>query len=322
MPWMSLDGGPDGPDALAFSDSGRLLFIGVHDDTVALDGGPSDGILRYDTQTGDLTLFARLEIFGSGTTWPHNALAYYKGVLYAGVQGSVQAFRATMNDRTGTLLFSSAAPAGAMVHGLAVDRANGLLYATWNAGGSDQIYRSPITGFSLSFTLVGGGLQNLRAVAYSDSLWQGGDARALCAGIDDFAGVRAGLVYQPEHGAGAAVVQPDGVPRSLRQRSGTTCARTADGKLLAGADEDAVLAISDGMTRTRGFHLTRGSRMRIYFALEWWRLGAGLIARPDPGELSGMVIDADTVQGTARFHPATPDGACWTVLLLLMNAAK
>src|ERR1044071_6062307 len=53
LPWMSLDGGPDGPDALAFSDSGRLLFIGVHDDSVPGDGLGSDGVLRYDTQTGD-----------------------------------------------------------------------------------------------------------------------------------------------------------------------------------------------------------------------------------------------------------------------------
>jgi len=81
FPWMSLDGGPDGPDALAFSDSGRLLFIGVHDDTLAGDGGASDGILRYDTQTGDLALFARLEIFEQGSVWPHNALGHYKGLL-------------------------------------------------------------------------------------------------------------------------------------------------------------------------------------------------------------------------------------------------
>src|SRR5262245_6703700 len=71
LPWMSLDGGPDGPGALAFSDSGRLLFIGVHDDTTAPDGGASDGILRYDTQTGDLALFARLEISSQGSVWPH-----------------------------------------------------------------------------------------------------------------------------------------------------------------------------------------------------------------------------------------------------------
>ncbi len=165
LPWMSLDGGPDGPDALAFSDSGRLLFIGVHDDTTAPDGGASDGILRYDTQTGDLTLFARLEIANQGTTWPHNALAFYKGVLYAGVDGGIKAYCANKNDLTGTLLFSSSAPAGFMVHGLTVDRGNVLLYATWN----DQIYRSPVTGTSLNFTLVGGGFTNLRALAYSDN---------------------------------------------------------------------------------------------------------------------------------------------------------
>src|SRR6185295_17363596 len=146
FPWMNLDGGPDGPGALAFSDSGRLLFIGVHDDTTAPDGGASDGILRYDTQTGDLALFARLEIFDQGSLWPHNALAHYKGLLYAGVQGAVRVYRAGMNDRAGVLLSTNLSPAGAMVHGLAVDRGVSFLYATWN----DQVFRAPIAGSTLN----------------------------------------------------------------------------------------------------------------------------------------------------------------------------
>jgi hypothetical protein len=307
LPWMSLDGGPDGPDALAFSDSGRLLFIGVHDDTIPPDGLPSDGILRYDTQTDDLTLFARLEISSSGAAWPHNALAHYKGLLYAGVQGAVQVYRASMNDRTGPLLFTSSAPAGAMVHGLAVDRGNNLLYASWN----DQIYRSPISGSSVSFTLVGGGLSNLRALAYSDSY--GGPANSGLYVLEAttspaFARVwyinpsmaRGLLTYSPS----AYLVQPSTEWHDL-------CA-TADGKLLAGADEDAVL-ISD----TADTRMSYDSWKSDEFA-QVVRYARGLIA-PDAGELSGLVIDADTVQGTARFHPATPDAACWTILLLMMN---
>ena len=42
----------------------------------------------------------------------------------------------------------------------------------------------------------------------------------------------------------------------------------------------------------------------------------GLIS-PD-GEPAGWVIDADVQQGWTRFHPATPDGANWAVLALLM----
>jgi hypothetical protein len=308
LPWMSLDGGPDGPDALAFSDSGRLLFIGVHDDTTAPDGGASDGILRYDTQTGDLALFARLEISASGAAWPHNALAHYKGLLYAGVQGAVQVYRAGMNDRTGPLLSTSNAPAGAMVHGLAVDRGNNLLYATWN----DQIYRAPISGSSLNFTLVGGGLSNLRALAYSDSY--GGAANPGLYVLEATTSPAFSRVWylSPSMARGLLGYSPTAYLVQPATEWHDLCA-TADGKMLAGADEDAAL-ISDTADTRFSFEAWK----RDEFA-QVVRYGRGLIA-PDPGELSGLVIDADTVQGTSRFHPATPDAACWTILLLLMSA--
>ena len=54
VPWMTLDGSTDGVGALAFSDSGRLLSIAVHDALPANDGQPSDAVLRYDTGTGAL----------------------------------------------------------------------------------------------------------------------------------------------------------------------------------------------------------------------------------------------------------------------------
>jgi hypothetical protein len=307
LPWMNLDGGPDGPDALAFSDSGRLLFIGVHDDTTAPDGGPSDGILRYDTQTGDLTLFARLEIFNQGSTWPHNAMAHYKGLLYAGVSGAIQVYRASTNDQTGPLLSTYATPGGAMVHGLAVDRGGNFLYASWN----DQIYRAPISGSSLNFTLVGSGISNIRAIAYSDHY--GGAANPGLYVLEATTSPAFSRVWyiNPSMARGLLTYSPATYLVQPATEWHDLCA-TADGKLLAGADEDAVL-ISDTSDTRLSFDAWKADEFAQTVAF-----GRGLIA-PDAGELSGMVIDADTQQGLARFHPATPDGACWTILLLLMN---
>src|SRR5262249_41994246 len=49
LPWMSLGTlADDGPVALAFSDSGRLLFMAVRDDNAAPDGLPGDAVLRLD----------------------------------------------------------------------------------------------------------------------------------------------------------------------------------------------------------------------------------------------------------------------------------
>jgi hypothetical protein len=307
LPWMSLDGGPDGPDSLAFSDSGRLLFIGVHDDTTAPDGGPSDGILRYDTQTGDLALFARLEIFNQGGVWPHNALTFYKGLLYAGVQGSVQVYRANANDRTGVLMSTNLSPGTAMVHGLAVDRAGNYLYASWN----DQIFRAAISGSTLTFQLVGSGISNIRALAYSDHY--GGAANGGLYVLEATTSPAFARVWYiaPNMARGQQTYSPSTYLIQPATEWHDLCA-TPDGKLLAGASEDAVL-ISD----TSDTRLSFAGWQTDEFA-QVVAFGRGLIA-PDSGELSGMVIDGDTVQGTARFHPATPDGACWTILLLLMN---
>src|SRR4030095_3197242 len=122
---------PDGPSALAWSDSGRLLFILVHDAAVPGDGQPSDGILRYDTGTDTLSLFSRVELFDRDDTWPHLAAAHFKGRLYVGTDGlgsagSVKVYQAGANTASGVLLGSYALPGGSAVHGLAVDRASGL----------------------------------------------------------------------------------------------------------------------------------------------------------------------------------------------------
>ena len=47
------------------------------------------------------------------------------------------------------------------------------------------------------------------------------------------------------------------------------------------------------------------------------KFGKGLVS-PD-GEPKGWVIDGDVQLGWTRFHPATPDAACWTMLLAMMN---
>src|SRR5204862_6224283 len=132
--WTGLGGGPDGPSGLAWSDSGRLLFILVHDANLASDGQPSDAYLRYDTGTDSLSVFARLELFDRDDQWPHLSAVHFKGRLYVGAFGFrgpavVRVFQATANAASGVLLGSASLPSGTFVHGLAVDRGNGFLYA-------------------------------------------------------------------------------------------------------------------------------------------------------------------------------------------------
>jgi len=309
LPWMGLDGGPDGPSGLAWSDSGRLLFILVHDANLPGDGLPSDAVLRYDLGTGSLSVFTRLELFDRDDLWPHLAAVHFKGRLYVGTfgfggPGSVRVYQATANTTAGGLLSSAALPGGDSVHGLAIDRANSFLYAA----SESAIYRANLAATPLSFTLVGP-IANLRGLAYSDHYGGAGNA-----GLYALAGTStppAGQIYfiPPAQALGTQTFAP-----SLYTSSGAewhSIAATADGKLLIGADEDAVL-LSDASDTRLSYPAWRSDEFAqvVTFA-------KGLIS-PD-GEPPGWVIDGDVPPGSTRFHPATPDAASWAVLLLMMN---
>ncbi len=303
LPWMTLDGSTDGPDALAFSDSGRLLFIGVHDANAAGDGQPSDAVLRYDTQTGTLTVFARLEISGVDFPWPHNSLVHYKGKLYAGITGQIKVYRAQMNDLSGTLLSTVTTAAGVTVNGLTIDRTQDTLYAAWG----DQVYRAPLS--AISFTAVGSPASNIRALAYSDHY--GGASNAGLYALEATTGPAFHRVWfiPPAQARGTQTFAP------TAYLSGATewhdLAASADGALLAGADEDAVRITDSSDTRLSFAGWTSNEFGQVV------AFGKSLIS--PGGEPPGWVIDADVQQGWTRFHPATPDAAAWAVLLLLMS---
>ncbi len=86
-------------------------------------------------------------------------------------------------------------------------------------------------------------------------------------------------------------------------------AARGDGTLVVGADEDAIVIRDDTDTNFTfpAWQLDEFQQVLVF--------SRGLIS-PD-GEPAGWVIDADTLPTIARFHPATPDGAAWTVFMLL-----
>jgi len=317
LPWMVLDGGTDGPNALAFTDSGRLLFIGVHDAAPATDGQGSDAILRYDTQSNQLWVFARLELSASDNPWPHPSLAHFKGRLYAGVPGGISVYDARMNLPFGGLLYFATGTPGAMVSGIAIDRQQNTLYAAWN----NTIHRATIGASSLPF-VSGGSLPVVRAIAYSDHY--GATANAGLYALDSTTAPEAARVWfiSTLQARGQQAFAPTSY-LSVADDWHDLCA-TADGKLLIGADEDAVL-ISDSADTRLGYAawMTNEFAQQVTFAKSLIAPVSPVAPAPalplwparDP---AGWVIDGDVLSG-ARFHPATPDGACWAILLLLMN---
>lgn len=303
-PWMTLDASADGPGAVAFSDSGRLLFIGVHDAAPATDALPSDAVLRFDTFTGALTLFARLELSASDATPPRRPMAFARGRLYVGTQTGVVVYRANRNDAAGTLLSTGGLPNAAAAVAITVDRDNALVLAI----GGGNVYRASATVNTPSWTLVGS-IAGARGATLSDQFGAAGQeglyvlADGLAAGTTRAWFVPLAQVRGTQAFAPTLYATLDGEWRGV--------SATADGGLLAATDAGA-RRLSDTADGRLGFEawLLDEFRQVVTFARE--------LESPD-GEPAGWVLDADVQQGWSRFHPATPDGACWAILALLAS---
>ena len=306
-PWMSLDGGPDGPSAIALSASGRVLYILLHDDVTPGDGQPSDAILRYDLSSNTLTRQARLELFNQGNAWPHLAVAHHRSFLYVGTgSGQIAVYLATSSSGGSSPTGTWTVPGASIVHGLAIDRDTGTLYAASDTA----IYRAALPANPANppiFTQLASGA-DIRALAWGDHY---GAASQRGLYILSGTGVSSAKIdFIPA----AAAATGSGVPPTPYTASATTwhdLAFTADGKLFIGADEDAELLRDSADTR-----LNFDAWMHDELA-QVTAFGRGLIS-PD-GEPDGWVIDADVIPAWNRFHPATPDAAGWTICLLMMN---
>jgi hypothetical protein len=302
-PWMALDSGPDGPAALAVSDSGRLVFIAVHD-TTALPSQPGGAILRYDITTDTLSVYNRLDFASGESQRPLLGMVHFKGRLYLGVtdgtSAKVYTFAATANQTSGTLSSATTLPSGVATHGLAIDRLNSTLYAA----SEGAIYRAAITtSTSLPFTLVGN-ISNIRGIAWSDHYGISG----------------AGLYVLSSNGPGASTqfvraAQAQGTQTFAPTTYSTSAseqfaiASTADGRLIEGQAGGAV-ALKDSSDTRLSFDGWAQDEFNQHI-----KFARGLIS-PD-GQRDGWVIDADVAVGGTHFHPATPDAAGFTLMLLV-----
>ncbi|HMN39873.1 MAG TPA: GC-type dockerin domain-anchored protein [Phycisphaerales bacterium] len=308
-PWMNLDGGPDGPCGLGFSASGRLLYILVHDDTLPADGQPSDVLLRYDLSTDTLTRQARLELFDRGDVWPHLAVVHHRQYVYVGTgTGQVKAYLASSAAGGSTPSGTWTLPGATIVHGLAIDRDVGVLYAASDTA----IFRATIPASPATaptFTQIAMGA-DIRGLAWGDHY--GGVAQRGLYILSGAGPVSSKIEFVDATAAGSGTgITPAAYATNPDLWHGV--AFTADGRLFVGAAEDAAM-LSDSSDTRLGFD----AWMRDELA-QATRFARGLIS-PD-GEPDGWVIDGDVLPGGTRFHPATPDGAGWAVCLLLMNEA-
>ena len=231
---------------------------------------------------------------------PGVSLAHFAGRLYAGSADGVVRTHAAGKDATFSILPQSSTLDGP-VRGLAVDRDLGILYALT----SGALWRADAVA-APGFVFVGL-LNNGTGIATGPAV---GVAGAGDLFISRTAGNAGEIIRVPGGQAlGLATLAPelyaplDGAPSGI--------AATACGRLLVSSDLGARLVTDDADARL-GFE----AWLRDEFA-QVAAFARGLIA-PD-GEPAGWVIDADVIDGATRFHPASPDGAAWVVLMLLMD---
>ena len=310
LPWMNFNTDADGPCLVAFSDSGRLLFIGACDTNSAPDGQPADAILRYDTYLDQLTVFHRAELGGFNTN-PRPMAVHFKGRLHLAHNATVTTLQARMNDVAAVVAGTTAFGSTANTTALAIDRAGNTLYA---ASGS-LLARASLATASVAFAAAGTLPANARALAWSDHY--GGPAQGglyVAYAVPSGAAPDTPLIgfISPGMARGTAAFAP-----SVHVRGGTPpagLAATCDGRLLLGlASGECVLVRDDADTRLDMAAWQEDELEQVI------RFATGLIS-PD-GEPPGWVIDADVTPGATRFHPATPDAAAWTIMLLLVDHA-
>ncbi|MGH7242894.1 MAG: hypothetical protein ACREJD_05695 [Phycisphaerales bacterium] len=302
VPWMALDATADGPVSLALSETGRLLFIALHTTSGSPDANPADAILRYDTQTDTLTLFARVNLAPADVTFTHIGLTHFKGRLYVASAGTIRCYSAGRSNLTGTLAFSTTITGSFTPSGLVIDRTQNAILGAWNG----QIWRSVINSNSLTFTSLGS-LGNVRDLAFSDHY--GGAANAGLYALSSSAAssgtffialaqARATQTFAPVLYSG-----PAGPMNSI--------AALGDGTLLGAGGAGAIKTRDSSDTRLSFENWLTDEIAQVVF------FGKSLVS-PD-GEPPGWVIDADVDPTINRFHPASPDAAAWTVFLCLMS---
>lgn len=295
LPWFALDSSNDGPKALAWTDSGRSLFIVVTDDEIAPDGLGSDAILRYDTALDELSIFARAEI--GDVSENELAVMHHRGLLWVSTEsGPVSIYAAERNTSVGTLLESWALPANEPVRGMCVARELDLAFAV----SGTKLYRIDLNQAVYSPELVGQ-IDDARGLAYSDHI-----GAAFQEGLFVLAGTR--IMHVPKFQATGLLSFSPSEYISLEDTSHDLTS-TPCGRLLLGTESGASVVRDDLDTRLdfESWILDEFQQVRSF--------AEGLVSAD--GIPAGWVIDADVEEGGVRFHPPSPDGAAWVVMLLI-----
>lgn len=290
--------GAEGPVALAFSDSGRQLFIALRTD---LPGTTSDFVRRLDLGAGGpLSTVAFMDL-GQTTSPTGVSMAFYRGRLYVASPAALRDYRVPPPPQAASLQGTHALSG---IEGLAIDRDQGYLFAS--LGGT--LFRTPATTILLTPVGIMG---NTRGMAWHDHFGNG-------------AGTTAPGLYLLTDGGTTIKRLSAGAARGDSPFAISTYSAVGPAAFGMGASADGALVMVRGnaavvLKDASDTKLSLPAWMQDEFAQHVAFARSLITPNLAPGTPAGWVIDADVQQGWTRFHPATPDAAAWTVMVLLMQ---
>ena len=163
MPWADLSGETCGPCSLAFTGSGRQIFMGVcSGGGFAADGQPKDALLAYNLNTKQLRVFDRLLLDGAPKASVRYGLAHFKGELFAGSGNGLHRYAAQRNTVSGDPIESLVPPDSPIVTGLAVDFADAKLYVSTPG----RLYRADLKAPRLSLGAPISSIDGIKAITF------------------------------------------------------------------------------------------------------------------------------------------------------------
>ncbi len=233
----NIQGENYGPASLAFSASGRLLFIAVN---VEGDGssGNTDAVLQFNSGTKTLTRFIENVSLSSSASAGNLGMLHHQGELWLGTGGGqVLRFQAQGNDSVGQLLNSynlAANPSSEIVGSITVDSMANTAYI----GTATQLYRLNFVNQEITAIAT---VEQLKSVTYGRNF--GGAEQGGLYLLSENANGIAQLSFVDNSSLKQNIIDNSALLPSLYSEltQGSAIAATADGKILVAGETSTLL---------------------------------------------------------------------------------
>ncbi|MBK1791685.1 Ig-like domain-containing protein [Persicirhabdus sediminis] len=229
---VSLSSSSSGPSALAFTASGRQLFISVQGDN------GKGAVVSFNINTKKTERFLSNIALNTSGSFQKTALAHQAGILYLSTaQGEIINYKADRNDKTGKQLSKVTLPAqepSKMVTSMAVDDIDGILYLST----AETLYAAPCQKDLKLYKFYS--IKNIQSISFTRSY---GNDNKEGLFILQRAGDRAALLHLPATSLRAR--QPVANYYAVVTQPWIDIAATSGGKILTASSDSPLSMTSD-----------------------------------------------------------------------------